>query len=274
MLDFTNVTFLIPFMVDTPDRIFNINIILNYLNKNIKTNIIIVEQGNKKTNIDFNIFSNLKINHILYVNTGIFHKTKLYNLGLSQIKTENTVCLDSDVLIPIPQMVLAKQCLDEGIDYCFPFDSNYIEISKHLKNERNLFLETFNFEQYLSSICEYNLFYYKNMSPKTRHPGLIRNCPPGGCLFIKTSVYIDMGMENEEFYGYSPEDAERKHRLNILEYSNSPIQGHLYHLDHDSSHRRISDSSGKRLYNLLLNMNKEQIKNYYTDKQYAKQYGI
>ena len=50
MLDFSNTTFLIPFMVDNEDRIFNINVILKYLNNNIKTNVIIVEQGIQKTN--------------------------------------------------------------------------------------------------------------------------------------------------------------------------------------------------------------------------------
>ncbi len=274
MLDFSNTTFLIPFMVDSEDRIFNINVILKYLNNNIKTNVIIVEQGIQKTNINVLNFCNLKIDHILYEKTGIFHKTKLYNIGLSKIKTQNTVCLDSDVLIPIPQMLQAKHCLDNNIDYCFPFKDKYVEISKLLNDERNEFLESFDFEKYISMITNYELTKYNKLPKREKHPGLIRNCPPGGCIFIKTNVYIDMGMENEDFYGYSPEDAERKHRLSILEYSSCSIDGHLYHLDHAVSHRRISDGSGKRLYALLLNMNKEQIKKYYLNKEYAKQYGI
>lgn len=274
MVDFTNTTFLIPFMVDNLDRIFNINVILEYLNKNFKTNVVIVEQGSKKTDINFHTFHNLNIQHILYENTDNFHKTKLYNLGLSSIKTQNTVCLDSDVLIPVEQMIQAKKYLDDGVDYCFPFNNNYVEISKFLENARAKFLKSFNFDEYINSINQYNVSIYNKLPLRSRHPGVIRNCPPGGCLFIKTNVYIDMGMENEDFYGYGPEDAERKHRLNILGYSSRNVDGNLYHLDHETAHRRISNNSGKHLYNLFLSMNAQEIKNYYSNKRYAKQYGI
>jgi hypothetical protein len=193
---------------------------------------------------------------------------------LTKIKTENTICLDSDVLIPIPQMIEAKTNLDDGIQYCFPFNNNYIEISKLLLNERNLFLDTFDFETYTKSVIIYDTIEYKKIPKIIKHPGLVRNCPPGGCLFIKTNVYIDMGLENEDFYGYSPEDAERKHRLKIFEYSSKEVVGNLYHLDHQVSHKRISNPEGRKLYNFLVKMKKEDLKIFYINKQYAKKYGI
>jgi len=274
MLDFTNTTFLIPFMVDNSDRVFNLNTILKYLNANLNTNIIISEQGLIKSDIKYDLYSNLKINHILHEVTSIFHKTKLYNLGLSKIQTKNTICLDSDVLIPIHQLTISKSHLDNGIDYCFPFSENYIEISKQLSKDRSDFLQTFDFNTYLNKLVYYNSNEYNRLSKKTRHAGLIRNCPPGGCLCLTTDTYLSMGMENEDFYGYAPEDAERKHRLNVLGYSTCVVKGNLYHLDHDVSHRRISNSDGHKLYNNLIRMNKEQITEYYINKQYRKQYGV
>lgn len=274
MFDFNNSTVLIPFMADNPDRIFNINVILKFLNNNLKTNVVIYEQGNNKTNIDYSIFANLNIVHELYENTSYFHKTKLYNLGLIKIKTENTICLDSDVLIPISQMVEAKNNLDSKIHYCFPFNNNYIEISKLLSKERNLFLDTFDFETYTKSVVTYDTTSYRKIPKIIKHPGLVRDCPPGGCLFIKTKVYIDMGLENEDFYGYSPEDAERKHRLKTFEYTTKEVNGNLYHLDHQVSHKRVSNPEGRKLYNILINMKKEELRNFYINKQYAKKYGI
>jgi hypothetical protein len=270
MLNFTNVTFLIPFMADEHDRLFNLNVVLRYLNLNFNSNILIVEQGVKKSNINYNNYFNLNIDHLLYENPNTFHKTKLYNMGLSLIKTKNTVCLDSDILIPIPQIVEAKNNLDAGINYCFPFNRNYIEITKQLVKERENFLQTYDFERYLSILKYYD-------SPKKRRnrlTGMIRNCPPGGCLFIQTGIYIDMGMENEDFFGYAPEDAERKHRLKLFGYSTKEVVGDIYHIDHAISHKRIANNDSKKIYNFLISMNKEQLKKYYQNKAYYKQYGV
>ena len=70
-------------------------------------------------------------------------------------------------------------------------------------------------------------------------PGIIRGCPPGGCIFIKKQVYIDFGLENEEFHGYAPEDVERKDRLHKLGYRGISIDGDLYHIEHHTEDRRI-----------------------------------
>jgi hypothetical protein len=274
MLDFNDCTFLIPYMKDSNDRSFNLHIILRYLNNIMKTNIIIVEQNKKHyTTNEFNLYNNLNIQHLIYENSGNFHKTKLYNIGLSKINTEITVCLDSDVMIPKEQLLQAKNCLLNGMDYVFPFSENYIEISKILTKSRNDFLASFNFGQYLLNVKEYQKT-YDTVSSKERHPGLIRGCPPGGCLFVKTKVYVSIGMENEEFFGYAPEDAERKHRLNIFGYKTQTIPGHLYHLDHSIVHRRVSNNVGRYLFEKLKSFDPQQLKKYYDNLNYKQKYNL
>lgn len=273
MLDFLNCTFLIPFMKDSEDRITNLHIIFKYLNSIMKTNVIVVEQTSRQSGDNFSNYQNLNIHHMLYNNGGMFHKTKLYNMGLSKINTEITVCLDSDVLIPKDQLIMARNSLMNGNDYVFPFSEKYIEISKILTNQRENFLTNFNFNQYHNEVVNYQKI-YDRLPPKQKHAGLIRGCPPGGCLFIKTSVYFDIGMENENFFGYSPEDAERKHRLSFLGYKTENIPGHLFHLDHVTTHKRVSNMNGKRLYDHIKSFNLDQIKNYYRQLNYKEKYKL
>jgi len=45
-------------------------------------------------------------------------------------------------------------------------------------------------------------------------------------------AYFEAGMENENFYGWSPEDYERIIRCEILGYKLSIVNGPLFHLYH------------------------------------------
>lgn len=276
MHDFSNCTVLLPFMVDNSDRIFNLNEVLKYLNTVLKTEILLVQQccsDSKKVEISHSSFPNLDIKHILYINSGIFHKTKLYNMGLVKIKTPIVISLDSDVLLPINQLLEAKHNLENGIDYCFPFSGKYVEITKLLPEQRSSLLKTYRFDSYMTALSDYEDAYAKiKIRRQDRHPGLIRNCPPGGCIFINQQVYLNMGMENEDFTGYSPEDAERKHRLQVLGYTTKPVEGNLYHIEHDINHKRITNSTDAILFKTLATYSKDKIKQYYLDKNYIGKY--
>jgi len=271
MIDFSNCTFLIPFMNSCSDRSFNLKTILKYLNQHITTNVFICEQFSNKHNIfsvdiDVNQYKNLKINHSKNnIDNDRIHKTKLYNIGISQIQTEVISTYDSDVLIPIQQMVQSKNALvDLGCDYSYPFNKEYIEISKQLPNERNILLQTFNFDEYLQSI--------KNI--KNIPVGTVKPCPPGGCMFLKRKLYIEIGMENEHFIGYAPEDAERKARLEKFNCKNKNIDGHLFHIEHNTAKQRLSSQDSVKLFQDLNKMNKEQLKMYYNKLNYKTKYGI
>ena len=271
MIDFTDCTFLIPFMNSCSDRSFNLKTILKYLNQHIKTNVFISEQFSNKHNIfpvDMNVneYPNLNINHNkINIENDCIHKTKLYNIGISQIKTEIISTYDSDVLIPVQQMLQSKNALIElNCDYSYPFNREYIEISKRLPSERNLLLQTFNFDNYLNSI----------KTIKNIPVGIIKSCPPGGCMFLKTKVYIEVGMENEYFIGYAPEDVERKSRLEKFNCKNKNIDGHLFHIEHNTSKRRLSCRDSVNLLQALNEMNREELKAYYNRLDYKTKYGI
>ncbi|MCD7936443.1 MAG: hypothetical protein LUG98_06250, partial [Tannerellaceae bacterium] len=54
----------------------------------------------------------------------------------------------------------------------------------------------------------------------------------GGAFLVDKQKYLDVGGENEYFYGWGPEDMERVKRLEILELPYSRTNGPLYHLFH------------------------------------------
>lgn len=278
MHDFTNCTFLIPYRkTHLKDRENNLIEVLKYLDTFLKTNILLVEQTTDNvTSTEFLInhlyFKNLKISYKNYKSSGCFHKTKLYNIGLSLINTDIVIPYDIDILIPIEQLIKSRNLLMNGYDYCFPFNNQYVEISKKLLEERKKLLNDYNFDYYLNIVKTYTNTLTKNI--KDGPPGLLRNCPPGGCLFIKRNTYIDMGMENEDFCGYGPEDSERKFRLKVLEYKQGIVEGYLYHIEHEIEGNRISSQNNKSIFNSLQKMNKEKIKNYYLNKKYKEHYNI
>ena len=54
----------------------------------------------------------------------------------------------------------------------------------------------------------------------------------GWAQFFKRSVYIEGGMENENFRAYAPEDKERYFRFTTLGYKVGRIDDVVYHLEH------------------------------------------
>jgi hypothetical protein len=54
----------------------------------------------------------------------------------------------------------------------------------------------------------------------------------GGAFIVNKQRYLKGGGENENFYGWGPEDAERLKRMEILEEPTQRIEGPLFHLHH------------------------------------------
>jgi len=85
-----------------------------------------------------------------------------------------------------------------------------------------------------------------------------------------------MGMENENFCGYAPEDIERKNRLKKLNYKEGIVDGYLFHIEHDLElhSKRISSNENKNIFHLLEKMNADEIKKYYNKLNYKERYQI
>ena len=87
-------------------------------------------------------------------------------------------------------------------------------------------------------------------------------------------VYIEGGLENENFKAYAPEDKERYYRFTTLGYNVGRITDFVYHLEHSRGENSWFNNP-HMVYNMqewekIQSMDKEQLLDYYSQQEYLK----
>jgi len=209
MIDLKDVTFIIPILIDSEDRINNYNIVIDYLLKNFDTNIIVCESDNESHE---DILKRDGIEYIFVKNEGLFHRTRLLNIMTKMAKTNIVVNYDIDVVFKPQQYVEARDAIKSGdYDVCYPYGGNFLNIRKY----------------YFSFVKENNLDGIDLDQCEMANPNSL-----GGALFFNKEKYMEAGLENENFISWGFEDNERVGRLSTLDYRLSRVSGVLYHLEH------------------------------------------
>jgi len=213
MIDLLETTFIIPVKIDSLDRLNNLEIVLNYLNSNFDTTIIIYEVYNSKPNIP-----KVMLEYCYYLSekstTPYFHRTKILNKLSEYVNTDITCIYDSDVILPISSYKLAEDLIiKDNFDVVYPYGSNlFVDIHKY----------------------EINKFVENNMNPHSIQlsirGGMYYTCV-GGAIFVNTDFYVQCGLENENFKSWGGEDEERDFRFNFLGKI-TRIDDYLFHLNH------------------------------------------
>jgi len=258
MVDLSKATFIIPVRIDSMDRAFNFQYVVNYLCRNLKTNIKILESGPTKIAEDLLKAINpihCKIDYWYQKDDGgAFHRTRLLNEMLVECETEVVVNYDCDILLkPETYMEAYNEILNNGVDLCYPYfvgDSQIMVSRPGLQDDLTV-------------------------SAPIRHE--IRNSDCGHCQFFKRTSYLAGGMESELFISYGPEDYERKNRFLKLGYNVKWLDGHfVYHIEHvrgaDSSKENPHFEQNEKLYQKLITLNRQELLDYYKDAEYLKKY--
>jgi len=251
----TNITFIIPVRIDSPERHSNILTTVNYLLKHTDGNIIITENSSdKKLNFD-NI---PRITYRFQENkTPIFHRTKILNEMLSMVSTPITVNYDADVILPVQSYIDAQELiLKNDFDIVYPFRYKQMDQVKIFLDRKDTekFKNTFD----LSDIIITNDNIHMTMA--------------GHCQFIKTNSYKKAFMENENFIDWGPEDHERLYRFNLLGYKISGLNSKVYHQEHPPSVRNDLNYKNHDLWQYLKSLSLEDYKKYYQNQEYWKKY--
>ncbi len=108
--DLSQITFVIPFFYDSPERLENLNCILKFLRTNFETNVIIVESGSIKVEDMPNgwIYTTIGTKKLFTkVDDGIFYRTKQINIGIKAAKTPFVAIYDTDVILDVESVKLA-----------------------------------------------------------------------------------------------------------------------------------------------------------------------
>ena len=254
--DLSKATFIIPIRIESDDRMRNVITSLAFLLENFETNIIVKEVDSRS------IFQEdvLPIlNDICNVPVDLVHIFEKSHEMIMEAKTEIVVNYDCDVILPIESYVLSYTGIMEGIyDVVYPYGSGLyqkkvaatdITVSK--------FLETGDYE-FLDAVSEESTSDF------------------GWAQFFRRQVYIDGGMENENFEAYAPEDKERFYRFTKLGYRVGRLNKPVYHLEHargeNSWFSNPHMESNMSEWNKIQGMDREQLLEYYSQQDYLKKY--
>lgn len=207
-------TIVIPLRIDCTERKYNLDAILLYLSSYTNAKIILMEVDNKQ-----NFYPKKQYKRIGYYfkkdSNDIFHYTKYRNELLLLTETKIVAIWDVDIFVNLSQIKRAVESIKKGLTMCIPYDGRafYLNPDESIKARKNI-------NNYLHNYKEGTL------KPILGRPSV------GGTFIVNIERYLRTGGENENFYGWGPEDAERLKRMEILQEPVGRIEGPLFHLHH------------------------------------------
>jgi hypothetical protein len=266
-IDLSEATFIIPIRIESQDRLRNVITTTAFLLENFNTNIIIKEVDSESIFIrdvvpvlkDFYDI-NTHIFHIFEKSSEpLFHRQKVLNEMIMEAKTEIVVNYDCDVLLPLDSYHEAYQSiLHHTHDVIYPYGEGMYQKQVQATDE------------IVSHFLQTGDFGYLDKHSK------IHTSDFGWVQFFNRQVYIDGGLENENFKAYAPEDKERFYRFTTLGYNVGRINDYVYHLEHARGENSWFSNphmvSNMEEWEKIQSMNREQLLEYYSQQEYLKKY--
>lgn len=276
-----NITAIIPIRVDSEDRRKNIITSVEFLLKNHDCNIIIKEVDSFQKIIPPTgprlkyIFEQSKENEP-------FHRTKIINDMLVEVKTPHVINYDCDMLISKNTMDKCIDMLKNGYDLVYPYPKGSIYYTFIFNDvQRQKFIDTKTTEyidylinKYMIKLDETHLWFFMD----TQLDGVL--CA-GGMQFFNTKAYKEGFGENEQFIDWGPEDYERIYRFYTLGYKIGWVDsGNILHMDHEKTKSSIDTSKTRQIntrlwHDILMRIKtKEQMFEYMNSLEYTKKFKI
>jgi len=213
--DLPDMTFLVPLRMDSQERTENINTLIRYTYLHFRTSLIVLEADSNQKFFPENEPEGFRYEFIKDDNE-VFHRTKWINRLFSMADTPFVGIWDADAITPPDQIIDALEKLRNGDTVLsFPYDGRFYSCDKV---SYVLFRKHLDIEILKKRIPVMNLLHgYHSV---------------GGAFIVHKERYNEAGGENENIYGWGPEDTERIKRLETkcLKILHSP--GVLFHLCH------------------------------------------
>ena len=253
MTDLTSVTFNIPVKIDSPERLENLKLTVDYILHHFNTNIIVYEVAKDKP-----IYNerNPRVKYIFEcIRDNPFHRTRYLNEMALISHTPIIANYDCDVLFNPENYITAAEVIQKnGHHAVFPYDGLFLNVPR----------------THIPQIQETKKLSFIDID-KTENFG---RGSVGGAIFWDKKYFIAGGMENEEFVSWGCEDWERIKRFAKLGCRFTRINGPLYHITHprgsDSSDSNPHYQKNQELYNRIEAMNEEQIRNYINNASWVR----
>ncbi|OJU47702.1 MAG: hypothetical protein BGN96_05805 [Bacteroidales bacterium 45-6] len=212
----SDVTFIIPIRLETVVRLENLLLSIKYIQKYFSTNILVLEAAEYNNGFIKKLVGKQVKYHFEEDRDSVFYRTKYLNLMTDMATSAYLAIWDSDVIIPKEQIIYAiKKLRDNTVDMIYPYDGHFYDTSDPI---RELYIKTKNEKVLFRNVLKMDLPYGSNMV--------------GGAFMVNKNSYIESGKENEDFYGWGPEDGERFFRWRNIGMRVEHGIGNLYHLSH------------------------------------------
>ena len=214
-IDLTDVTFLIPLRIDSVEREENTDALVRHIFKSFNTTIIVLEFDSARKYYSKETKENFRY-EFMTDNNEFFYKTKCISRLINLTETTYVAVWDADVIVPFEQIIASVNILrKEQAFLTLPYDGRACLTDKYFAS---LFKETGDIEIFKRLLPAMPLMYGYHST--------------GGAFITNKEKYLAAGGENEKFYGWGPEDAERLKRLEIMNLTIHHTEGPLFHLWH------------------------------------------
>ena len=268
-------TFIIPIRIESEDRLRNVITVCCFLLSNFDTTVIVKEVDRQSVFIQ-DVLPQLKeyvgegiknLKHIFEEsdpNDHVFYRMRYLNEMLAMCETPVVANYDCDVMMPIETYLKAQEVLIKNqADVIYPYGEGIWQ--------KKVYADDARVSEFLSNDCDFKIL-EKKIEMDAAHAGHVQ--------FIRRDVYIEAGMENENFKGSAPEDKERIHRFVTLGYRVARIENFIYHIEHSrgpnswpvSYHGNPHMMENQKLWQLLQGLDKTQLRRYYDSQKYLRKY--
>ena len=233
------IDFLIPLFIDHNDRIENFKNVVMFLKKCGATSIHVEEHYT-----DIPRASHLFVNEITYTNLKIkdtfFNKMFCINNLAKNTSNKYLAIYDVDVIVTKKDLTHTIKMLDEGFDFVYPYNGNFLDVPK---NQIQNFLTQ----------NEIDISKYRLANPNS----------VGGCVVFKRDVFNNGGRCNLNFKNCGYDDNEIYSRFLKLGYKVGRTNSPLFHLEHERTHtstgRNEFDNHNMNEFVRINNMKKEEL---------------
>jgi len=217
-----DVTFVVPLRIDSSVRKENIDSLIRYTFNHFETNFIVLEADSGcKYYPEYNP-GGFRYEFIADENE-VFHRTKWINRLISMATTPYIAVWDADAIASPVQILESIQKLraEEAV-MSLPYDGRFYSCDKISC-------------ELLKRVPVMQLMHgYHSV---------------GGAFIVDKEKYLEAGGENENFYGWGHEDAERVKRLEILGLPIYYSPGVLFHLWHSTGKNSWFADAGTEKHN-------------------------
>lgn len=208
-------SFVIPVRIDSAERERNLDVVVDLLSGMKGVDVSILEGDKQPLYRLKKVYGNVKYRFV-EDHDPVFHRTKYLNVLLRDAQGAVVGVWDTDVAIPCGQISDAVKAIRTGRAVMgFPYDGRFYTLSPE---DSDRFVRDRSFERLDEQVETSHLAHGLHSV--------------GGAFLVNRKLYLQSGGENEHFYGWGPEDAERVKRMEILGLPVYRANGPLFHLYH------------------------------------------